>query len=161
MSLQRRAPMKRTGFARKGPVPHVRPERAPLVLYQLARPCPAAQISDEARPVPKTGYVRSEALREAYRLIPCQHCGKDDGTVCCAHSNHGQHGKGKSIKASDDCAASLCSTCHELLDSLKTLSRAERAAMFLAARRKTVALLVHHGHWPKDIPVPTIEKEAA
>jgi hypothetical protein len=154
--LQRRSPLKRTGFARKAPAPYQRPERPPLPAYTLARPCAAARIEPTARPVPKREYIRSASLREAYRLIPCQHCGIDDGTVCCAHSNHAEHGKGKSIKASDDCAASLCFTCHSMLDQGSRLTRAERAAMFLAARMKTVALLVLLGHWPDDIPVPTI-----
>lgn len=154
--LQRRTPMKRGGFARKAPAPFDRPERAPLPAYKLARPCPVARIEPEARPQPKFAYVRSQKLREAYRLIPCQHCGADDGTVCCAHSNHAEHGKGKSIKASDDCAASLCFTCHSMLDQGSSLSRAERAAMFMAARIKTVALLVLRGHWPADVPVPPV-----
>jgi hypothetical protein len=35
--------------------------------------------------VTQIGYARSKKLREAC-LILYQNCGRDDGTVCCAHS---------------------------------------------------------------------------
>lgn len=104
---------------------------------------------------PKGHYVRSEALREAYRKIPCQHCGADDGTVCCAHSNMAAHGKGKSIKASDDCAASLCSICHFQLDQGFMWTASQKVSIFMAAWRNTINELVVRGLWPAGIPVPT------
>lgn len=107
-------------------------------------------------PIKKHEYVRSKALREAYRLIPCQHCGRDDGTVCCAHANWG-FGKGGAIKADDNRGASLCSTCHvPLLDQGSKLSKAERQAMWWSAHCKTVELLLARGLWPADVPVPDI-----
>lgn len=66
---------------------------------------------------PKRKYIRSPALMKLYRAIPCQNCGADDGTVCGAHSNWAEHGKGRGIKASDDKCASLCFTCHSALDT--------------------------------------------
>ena len=134
-----------------------RPERERTLqpLYRLARPCEAVRVSEAAAPVPKREYIRSKALREAYRLIPCQHCGRDDGTVCCAHSNWGIHGKGKSIKADDSLGASLCAACHvPLLDQGSALGRAERQALWWAAHVKTVTLLLADGHWPAGVPVP-------
>lgn len=106
---------------------------------------------------PKHTYVRSPALMKAYRLIPCQHCGIDDGTVCGAHSNLGAHGKGRGIKADDNMVASLCFTCHHELDQGKHLSQDERLAMWLNAHMRTVQTLVARGLWPRGIPIPTSE----
>jgi len=103
---------------------------------------------------PKTEYIRSKKLMQAYRLIPCQHCGRDDGTVCGAHSNSASKGKGRSIKASDDSCASLCYTCHSALDQGSHLSRMDRETMHSDAHRKTVAELLKRGLWPLDVQIP-------
>ncbi len=94
---------------------------------------------------PKFQYVRSKKLMEAYRTIPCQHCGRDDGTVCGAHSNWSSDGKGKAIKASDDKCASLCSRCHAALDQGYTLSAQEKRVLWTAAHQKTVDELTKRG----------------
>ena len=65
---------------------------------------------------PKRDYIRSKALLEAAREIPCQRCGRSDGTVCAAHSNQGEHGKGRGLKADDNRIASLCFDCHTWID---------------------------------------------
>lgn len=104
---------------------------------------------------PKHDYVRSAPLMKAYRAIPCQHCGRDDGTVAGAHSNWGVHGKGKGIKADDNRAASLCSTCHvPLLDQGSRLSRTARMALWWRAHVRTVRLLLARGLWPAGVPIP-------
>jgi len=95
----------------------------------------------------KMKYVRSKRIMESYRAIPCQNCGRDDGTVCGAHSNQAKHGKGRSIKASDDKCASLCFTCHTELDSGAKMSRAERIDMWDKAHEKTVFELRKLGLW--------------
>lgn len=100
---------------------------------------------------PKRTYVRSPSLMKAYRCIPCQHCGTDDGTVCGAHSNWAEHGKGRSIKASDEFCASLCFRCHSELDQGKHLDADERKAMWTEARRRTVDALTRVNLWPKNI----------
>lgn len=105
-------------------------------------------------PVKKRAYVRCEALREAFRKIPCQHCGADDGTVCCAHANWSAYGKGLGIKASDDRAASLCSVCHHQLDQGFLWSRDEKRAIWELAHRRSVAKLVELGLWPARVPIP-------
>jgi hypothetical protein len=110
-----------------------------------------------AAAAPKRDYVRSPALMKGYRQIPCQNCGKDDGTVCGAHSNWAEHGKGKSIKASDDCCASLCFTCHGELDQGALMGASERYALWTNARAKTVRELVRLGLWPESVPVPNVE----
>lgn len=90
-------------------------------------------------------YVRSKKLMESYRTIPCQNCGKDDGTVCGAHSNQGKHGHGRSIKASDEFCASLCADCHFELDNGKILTREARVSMWDKAHIKTKLLLQERG----------------
>ena len=101
--------------------------------------------------IPKFAYLRSAPLMKAYRCIPCQHCGTDDGTVCGAHSNWAEHGKGRSIKASDEFCASLCFRCHAELDQGKYLNADERKAMWLKARWRTVDALVRVNLWPKNL----------
>jgi hypothetical protein len=104
--------------------------------------------------LPKTEYVRSPKLMQAYRQIPCQHCGVDDGTVCGAHSNAAEHGKGRGIKASDDRAASLCHRCHIAVDQGRSMSRTERVRVWTEAHVKTVAELVRRKLWPTGVAVP-------
>lgn len=158
--LKRTTPMKRTGFAIKGWPPMDR-ERAirsmPSVDPARFRlPVPVVGV---AAPVSKATYIRSKALREAYRLIPCQSCGANDGTVVCAHANEGTYGKGLAIKACDTRGASLCFTCHSRLDQGGDMTRDERRAFWLAAHLKTIPALVAAGHWPKDIQVPALTTE--
>lgn len=105
---------------------------------------------------PKTDYVRSKTLLEAYRKIPCQHCGADDGTVCGAHSNWSEHGKGRSIKASDIYCASLCAICHYQLDHGFLWDRETRKQVWLDAHRKTIRELVKLGYWPKGVEAPKL-----
>lgn len=105
---------------------------------------------------PKFTYVRSPALLKACRALPCQHCGRDDGSVCAAHSNQSHHGKGRSIKASDVFTAALCSTCHREVDQGHRLSRNERLDLWTNAWRSTVRALVQQGKWPAEIPIPDI-----
>jgi hypothetical protein len=88
----------------------------------------------------KFNYVRSKTLMEMYRTIPCQNCFADDGTVCGAHSNQQIHGKGRSIKASDEFCASLCSACHSWLDD-GPASREAKQAMWERSHQRTVAAL--------------------
>lgn len=104
--------------------------------------------------IEKTQYIRSAKLMQAYRKLPCMHCGIDDGSVCGAHSNQAIHGKGRGIKSSDIYCASLCHVCHHALDKGRSMSRSERVAMWDAAHEKTVKALVDRGLWPVDVPVP-------
>ena len=106
---------------------------------------------------PKHEYIRSPKLMLAYRKIPCQHCGVDDGTVCGAHANLGAMGKGKGIKADDNRAASLCHACHHAVDQGRTMSRSERVKVWTDAHVETVAELQRRNLWPAGIPVPELE----
>ena len=102
----------------------------------------------------KHEYVRSPKLMLAYRKIACQHCGVDDGTVCGAHSNQAEHGKGKGIKADDNRCASLCHKCHMSLDQGRDMSREARVSMWKNAHHSTVATLIAHALWPTNVPIP-------
>lgn len=102
----------------------------------------------------KFTYIRSPALLKACRAIPCTNCGRDDGTVCAAHSNQAKHGKGRSIKASDVFVAALCHACHAALDQGSQMSRADRERMWNACHIQTLRELVRGGLWPAGIPVP-------
>jgi hypothetical protein len=106
--------------------------------------------------LPKRLYVRSKRLMKAYRSIPCQSCGADDGTVCGAHSNWAIHGKGKSVKADDNRAASLCSRCHTELDQGTAMTEPQRQRMWWLAHVDTVNLLLFNGAWPDDVPLPDV-----
>lgn len=102
---------------------------------------------------PKHNYVRSKKLLENARLIPCQCCGADDGTVVAAHTNWGG-GKGRGIKADDNLIASLCHSCHMELDQGNKLTKTVRMAMWLDAHELTVQMMKLQGLWPDDVPLP-------
>jgi uncharacterized Fe-S cluster-containing MiaB family protein len=89
---------------------------------------------------------RNKKLLEILRDFPCQHCGKQDGTVVAAHSNQLRDGKGKGIKASDYRVASLCFMCHYNYDQGSKMSKQERIEFFDEAHRKTIGLLFEGGH---------------
>jgi hypothetical protein len=105
---------------------------------------------------PKFVYTRSKPLLEACRALPCQHCGAQNGTVVAAHSNQAIHGKGKSVKSSDQFVASLCARCHSSLDQGYHLDKAQKVAMWNQSHAKTVAELVSRGLWPENVPIPDI-----
>lgn len=106
--------------------------------------------------VPKMAIVRSRPLLNACRLLACQCCGINDGTVVAAHSNALQHGKGKAMKASDVKVAALCWACHLCIDQGSRLSRQQRRDLWWKAHVKTVRLLVESGLWPASVAVPDI-----
>jgi hypothetical protein len=105
---------------------------------------------------PKHQYVRSPALMTAYRLIACQHCGREDGTVCGAHSNWHPHNKGGAIKADDNRCASLCHSCHSTIDQGSTLSETQRKSVWWHAHQLTVITLVARNLWPPRVPIPDV-----
>lgn len=111
--------------------------------------------------IPKFDYIRSPKLLQACRKLPCQHCSISDGSVCAAHSNQAEHGKGKGIKASDQYVASLCHACHYDVDQGRCLSRSERVKLWTDAHFKTVRELVRLGLWPDGVPVPELNKPIA
>lgn len=161
--MQRTKPLKPgKGFKLKLP-----PPRPVKTTTYSPRPREAAVRVNDGRArmvvqVPKRQYVRNAKLREAYRALPCQFdrdggglCARMDRTVCCCHSNWGQHGKGLSIKADDSRAAAGCSQCHAELDQGKRWTEAEKRARWQAAHERSVRLLVAMGLWPAGVEVPS------
>ena len=88
---------------------------------------------------------RNKKLLELARLLPCQHCGIEDGTVVAAHSNQLRDGKGRGLKASDFRIASLCFRCHAEADTSSTVSKVARIEMWEQAHRATIGELFERG----------------
>ena len=62
------------------------------------------------------------------RKLPCVRCGNPNSQA--AHSNSAKHGKGRSIKASDEFTVPLCHSCHFQFDTFQLGNRVESEAMF-------------------------------
>lgn len=171
--MKRTKPLKRTGFKR--PV-YERPPSPPAPLRQLTPTAAAARMVPKVRtfnPLPKFVYYRSAALQMACRSIPCQapmvvidsksdpdfekviRCGQRVG-VHWAHSNALVHGKGASIKASDQFVAAMCLRCHRDLDQGRDMSDRQRQLFWWRAHQATVDLLVALDRWPDSVPVPDV-----
>jgi hypothetical protein len=85
---------------------------------------------------------RNKKLLEVARLLPCQHCGIEDGTVVAAHSNQLRDGKGRGLKSSDAMISSLCYNCHSKLDQGKNLNKQQRIDMWEEAHRNTMQAMI-------------------
>lgn len=100
--------------------------------------------------IPKFNYFRSKKHLKNVASLPCQHCGLE-GYTQAAHSNQAKHGKGRSIRASDEFTAALCLKCHYELDQGNKLSKEERVEMWERAHNRTVAELKRLGVWPEEL----------
>lgn len=103
--------------------------------------------------IEKFSYFRNKQHLKNVASLCCKHCGID-GQTQAAHSNQAKHGKGRSIKASDEFTAALCLKCHYEIDQGKNLSREERQEMWEKAHKRTVETLVDRNLWPKNVPLP-------
>ena len=72
--------------------------------------------------------MRDAKRLAAIRKLPCIRCGNPHSQA--AHSNRAKHGKGRSIKASDEFTVPLCHSCHFQFDTYQLGNRAESEAMF-------------------------------
>ncbi|WP_436913565.1 DUF968 domain-containing protein [Acinetobacter schindleri] len=72
--------------------------------------------------------MRDAKRLAAIRKLPCIRCGNPNSQA--AHSNSAKHGKGRSIKASDEFTVPLCHSCHFKFDTFQLGNRAESEAMF-------------------------------
>ena len=72
--------------------------------------------------------MRNASRLAAIRKLPCVKCGNPNSQA--AHSNSAKHGKGRSIKSSDQFTIPLCATCHAAFDRFELGNRAESEAMF-------------------------------
>jgi len=97
----------------------------------------------------KYPYVRDKRILEFCRTLSCQSCGIDNGTVVAAHSNQSIHGKGRSIKASDQYVAALCYECHFEVDQGR-LCRVTKQMIWNEAHERTKNHLIRAGLWPNE-----------
>lgn len=72
--------------------------------------------------------MRSPKRLAEIRKLPCVRCGNPNSQA--AHSNSSKHGKGRSIKSSDQFTIPLCAICHAAFDRFELGNRAESEAMF-------------------------------
>lgn len=72
--------------------------------------------------------MRSPKRLAEIRKLPCIRCGNPNSQA--AHSNSAKHGKGRSIKASDEFTIPLCFKCHAAFDRFELGNRTESEAMF-------------------------------
>lgn len=83
--------------------------------------------------------MRDRKRLAAIRKLPCVKCG--GGSSQAAHSNFGEHGKGRSIKADDKYTIPLCHSCHSDFDQYKTMGRDESKEWFTKMLEKTELML--------------------
>lgn len=86
--------------------------------------------------------MRSPKRLAEIRKLPCVRCGNPNSQA--AHSNSAKHGKGRSIKASDQFTIPLCATCHAAFDRFELGNRAESEAMFEKWLVKTELMMGKH-----------------
>lgn len=86
--------------------------------------------------------MRSPKRLAEIRKLPCVRCGNPNSQA--AHSNSAKHGKGRSIKASDQFTIPLCAICHAAFDRFELGNRAESEAMFDQWLVKTELMMGKH-----------------
>lgn len=94
--------------------------------------------------LPKRGIYRNKDWLAVVHEIPCMNCGAHGVHAC--HSNFSAHGKGKSLKATDASACSLCPACHTLLDQSGLIPKADQMEWFcekLCLTYKTLQVCNH------------------
>ncbi len=101
----------------------------------------------------KFKYWRSNKHLANVASLPCQNCGLE-GQTQAAHSNLSIHGKGRSIKASDEYTVALCFACHHDLDAGHSLTKDEKQRMYFDALRNTWLELLARDLVVVDVPVP-------
>jgi hypothetical protein len=104
----------------------------------------------------KFKYWRSKQHLKNVASLPCQICGLE-GQTQAAHSNLSIHGKGRSIKASDEYTVALCFACHHDLDAGHRLTKDEKQKMYFDALRNTWLELLKRDLVVVDVPVPKAE----
>ena len=72
--------------------------------------------------------MRDAKRLAAVRKLPCVKCGNPNSQA--AHSNSAKHGKGRSIKSSDQFTIPLCFKCHAAFDRFELGNRVDSEAMF-------------------------------
>jgi hypothetical protein len=122
--------MRRTGFAKRVYQPAPSPPLKPIEGQRGV----IVKAGDAVNASPKAVILRSEAYRRWVAELPCICCGIE-GYSNCSHSNLAEHGKGKSMKASDENSFALCVAhgghqgCHALFDAGLDYTKDERNAL--------------------------------
>lgn len=101
----------------------------------------------------KFKYWRSKKHLQNVASLPCQNCGLE-GQTQAAHSNMATHGKGRSIRSSDQFTAALCFACHHELDAGHNLTKAQKQKMFIDALNSTWYELMKRDLVVLDTPNP-------
>ena len=83
--------------------------------------------------------MRDRKRLAAIRKLPCIKCGQSPSQA--AHSNFGEHGKGKGIKADDKYTIPLCHICHRWFDGYFQLTREQSKEWFGKMLEKTERML--------------------
>ena len=84
---------------------------------------------------------RNPKRLEQIRSLPCCQCGASPRSQA-AHSNFGQHGKGKGVKSDDKYTIPLCHSCHGQLDRYEMgMNRQQSLEWFMQKWRETNRLL--------------------
>lgn len=104
----------------------------------------------------KFQYWRSKKHLKNVASLPCQHCGLE-GQTQAAHSNMAIHGKGRSIRASDQFTAALCFACHHDLDAGHNLTKEQKQKMFFDALKSTWIELQKRDLILIDSPDPLVD----
>ncbi len=83
--------------------------------------------------------MRDNKRLATIRKFPCVRCGGRPSQA--AHSNSSKHGKGRSIKASDEFTVPLCFKCHAAFDRFELGNREESEKLFEQWLVKTERML--------------------
>lgn len=86
---------------------------------------------------------RNRRLLDAARLLPCQNCGTEDGTVVACHVNHFRKGVGH--KPPDYAIWSGCFRCHTEYDQGRTMGRQARREFADEMNLKTLREMIERG----------------
>lgn len=100
--------------------------------------------------IPKFSYFRSKKHLKNVANLPCQIC-YVEGRTQASHSNQAVHGKGRSIRASDEFTAAICVEHHYEIDQGSSLTKQQRIDMWNEAYQKTVNQLKKQNLWPKEL----------
>lgn len=158
--MQRKTPMKRTGFKRTSPsksiresIHDVKPVEGKLLTGLTRNPNYSSPANDPFVAVPKGESIQHQGFMRLVRMLPCAHCGIEGYSQFC----HSDEGKGAGIKS--DCREGWpgCSPrpgvpgCHYLIGTQRIYPKADRRELersMAAATRKKIYDL---GLWPKDL----------
>jgi len=100
--------------------------------------------------IPKFNYFRSKSHLKNVADLPCQIC-YVEGKTQASHSNQAIHGKGRSIRSSDEFTAAICIEHHYEIDQGSNLTKQQRVDVWNEAYQKTVNRLKNSGKWPKEL----------